>query len=303
MGGLNVKIKKIISTIMCVVLVTALSGCEFVDTAVEEAKKDSEWTKENNAFTDGAGAGNDSTESVSNKREVGETASFTVEDGSMDVTVTDWGSVWSDYHEQNIVYFNAEFNNTGTTAISITPGLFSVYADDYAVELAYTESDVLQTTSLDAGRKAKGKIYAVADADNVGTIEVQLANTVWTLKDGASAGTVDVDLPLDLMADDNQIDNLSGAYSSLFSASTMDFSLESSSVGYADIYLADDLDSPYANNSYSGEISEVQNNVYVLQSGEDTVIISFYSEATDEEKTVYGMVYVNGDTVDCYYLD
>jgi hypothetical protein len=83
----------------------------------------------------------------------------------------------------------------------------------------------------------------------------------------------------------------------------MDFSLESSSVGYADIYLADDLDSPYANNSYSGEISEVQNNVYVLRSGEDTVIISFYSEATDEEKTVYGMVYVNGDTVDCYYLD
>ena len=194
----------------------SLCGCDFVDNAVDDMKKDREWAIENNAFTDGNGSGkknsdeNDSSSDNqtvdqpkesddSNELKVGETTTFTVDqgekEGEIELTILNWGSVWSDNYAQNIIWFDTEFNNVGENPVSISAALFAVYADDYSVDLSYLESDGLQTTSLDSGRKAKGRVYAVVDANSVNSIEVQVSSAVWVLQriDTSEPNSVETD--------------------------------------------------------------------------------------------------------------
>ena len=188
--------KKIALLLTCIITLSSLSACSFVDNVVDDMKKDYKFTKENNALTDG-NKGLDipfleskepENENSTNELETGDTASFTVEeDGTMDVTITEWGTYWDDLKEENIIYFDVEFNNTGSTEIAVGPSLFSVYADDYSAELTYAESDMLQATSVHGGRKAHGRVYADVNADSVSKLEVQLAETVWALKDNKNS--------------------------------------------------------------------------------------------------------------------
>jgi hypothetical protein len=100
---------------------------------------------------------------------------------------------------------------------------------------------------------------------------------------------------------------VAGLYYGLASNSTLDISMysspEDSAVGNVDIYLADDMvedRTPYAGNSYSGEITEIQPNVYQLLCGDDIVIISFFTANDDGDGDVFSRVYVNGDSADSF---
>lgn len=208
--------KKIIMIFISASFIMSLCGCGFIDEAVDDMKKDREWAIENNAFTDGNGSGkkssdeNDSSSDNqivdqpqksddSDELKVGETTTFTVDqgdkEGEIELTILNWGSIWSDNYEQNIIWFDTEFNNVGENPVSISAALFAVYADDYSVDLSYLESDGLQTTSLDSGRKAKGRVYAVVDSNSVNSIEVQVSSAVWVLQriDTSEPNSVETD--------------------------------------------------------------------------------------------------------------
>ena len=111
------RLKRIALLLTCVFTISSLSACGFVDGVVDDAKKQYEFTKENNALTDG-NSGVDipffdnqkSGEAATrNELKVGDTASFSVEDeGSMDVTITDWGISKNELTGKDTIYFAVE---------------------------------------------------------------------------------------------------------------------------------------------------------------------------------------------------
>lgn len=315
------RLKRIALLLTCVFTISSLSACGFVDGVVEETKKDIEFTKENDALTDGNSGvelptfDNQKSDEATARSElkIGETASFSVEeDGSMDVTVTDWGTSKNELTGKDTIYFAVEFKNTGSSAVGIAPAIFSVYADDYSVELSYSADDVLQATSLDGGRKASGRVYAEVNADSVEKLEVQLANTVWVLKgaesteSGASEGentadtgvTSNTDIPEVVLSDKEDLGNIAGMYWNFADDSNIEINLysspEGSVVGNATVYYSE---SP----AYTGEIEKVATNIYHLSLDGADIYFGFYTETTGDEKALRMQLVINGNEEDWYY--
>lgn len=110
------RLKRIALLLTCVFTISSLSACGFVDGVVEETKKDIEFTKENDALTDGNSGvelptfDNQKSDEVATRNElkVGDTASFSVEDeGSMDViTFSSWKEYAKNVIEKDISKWN-----------------------------------------------------------------------------------------------------------------------------------------------------------------------------------------------------
>jgi len=194
-GGEVMRLKKKVLLLICILAMSSLSACEFIDDVEEMGKKDMEWAKENHAFTDGRSGVDISLfdeeksdeETIRDELKIGDTASFSIGDegGTVDVTISNWGVGWDDFTEKDLIYFEVEMKNTGSNAIKISPNIFSVYADNCVVDTTL-KSDSMSVSSLDSGRKASGKVYAVVNVDSVERLEVQIDNTVWVLKGSES---------------------------------------------------------------------------------------------------------------------
>lgn len=322
------RLKRIALLLTCIFALSSLNACSFVDSVVDDMKKDYKFTKENNALTDGnkgidipfLESKESEDENSINELKTGDTASFTVEeDGTMDVTITEWGTYWDDLKEENIIYFDVEFNNTGSTEIAVGPSLFSVYADDYSTELTYTELDMLQTTSVHGGRKAQGRVYADVNADSVSKLEVQLAETVWVLKDNKNSDnteseeevsgkampentepeneTSDTGIPENLIYGEEDIGNIAGMYWDYTATSNIELSMYSSpeenAVGNVKVYYS-------GTPTYTGEIEQVATNVYHLGLDGADIYFGFYTETQGDEKAMKMHMVINGSEEDWY---
>lgn len=336
------RLRRIALLLTCVFTVSSLNACSSASNVEEEKNSDYEVTKENSASSDentevdipvSDSQGSEDTDL--NKLKIGETASFTVEeDGTMDVTITDWGISWNDMKEENTIYFDVEFENTGSTKIEIGPSMFSVYADDYSTELSYLELDVLQTTSLHGGRKARGKVYATVNADSVDKIEVQIAKTVWVLKDGKNseniesvgeaastdmpentepenetASTVepentesenetsDTGIPENLIYGEEDLGNIAGMYWDYTATSNVELSMYSSPEENA----VGNVKVYYSGTlTYTGEIEQVATNVYHLGLDGADIYFGFYTETQGDEKAMKMHMVINGSEEDWY---
>lgn len=322
------RLKRIALLLICIFALLSLNACSFVDSVVDDMKKDYKFTKENNALTDGnkgldipfLESKESEDENSINELKTGDTASFTVEeDGTMDVTITEWGTYWDDLKEENIIYFDVEFNNTGSTEIAVGPSFFSVYADDYSTELMYTELDMLQTTSVHGGRKAHGRVYADVNADSVSKLEVQLAETVWVLKDNKNSDnteseeevsgkampentepeneTSDTGIPENLIYGEEDIGNIAGMYWDYTATSNIELSMYSSpeenAVGNVEVYYS-------GTPTYTGEIEQVATNVYHLGLDGADIYFGFYTETQGDEKAMKMHMVINGSEEDWY---
>lgn len=335
--------KKIALLLTCIITLSSLSACSFADNVVDDMKKDYKFTKENNALTDGnkgldipfLESKESEDENSTNELETGDTASFTVEeDGTMDVTITEWGTYWDDLKEENIIYFDVEFNNTGSTEIAVGPSLFSVYADDYSTELTYAESDMLQATSVHGGRKAHGRVYADVNADSVSKLEVQLAETVWVLKDNKNSDntesegeisdenksenteqekettstavpenteseneTSDTGIPENLIYGEEDLGNIAGMYWDYTATSNVELSMYSSPEENA----VGNVKVYYSGTlTYTGEIEQVVANVYHLGLDGADIYFGFYTETQGDEKAMKMHMVINGSEEDWY---
>ena len=210
--------KKMLTILIGAVVIANLAGCDLSDDASDESNPATEWTKDsdttggesgtdensnsgNDADSDsqeksGSQADSESEDENSNilrTNKVGESSIFVVgeDENEVEVTLSNWGVIWNDLYEQKLIFFDVEFNNIGENSVDVSPGLFTVYADDYAVEIIYAPDDSMQPTTLSSGRKAKGRVYALLDPDSANSIEVQVAKTVWVLKNDSETNSAD----------------------------------------------------------------------------------------------------------------
>ena len=180
--------KKCIVGISVFLLCALLGGCGFVEEVVEDVQEDIEWAQEHNAYTDGnkpdLGFGKDDEEDNKNTEkkvlQVGDSRSFENEDTTLEITVTETGSVYSSFYDQQVVYFAYTIENTGNKR-STVGNYFSAYNDDIVLEEEYAEEDSFMTATIDPGRKCNAKTYLLISPNEVGRLEVEIDNVVWLL--------------------------------------------------------------------------------------------------------------------------
>lgn len=194
--------KRISYLLLSILLITTLNGCSFIDDLKQNIIEDMEWTKENGAGGEyyneeiadavldelkGSDTEND-TESSNTATDahiynVGDQVTFT---SGISVTVTNWGSGYDSLFSMNYIYFDVEIANNGSESFTMSSTLFSVYADNYVMDITYTQKDSMGITTIDPGRMANGRIYVEGSPDTVQNLEIQLGDTIWVLKGNVS---------------------------------------------------------------------------------------------------------------------
>lgn len=304
---MKTKTKVIILAVCVFGVLLLIRGPEAFEMAKQGAIDQMEWTKEHNAGGENYNEeladevlemlkGEEATESRKIYG-VGETVTF---ESGISVTITEWGTKYNHYHGQTISYIDVEFENNGTEACSISPGMLSVYADDYAMDITYMEDDASNTVAIDVGRRAGLRIYAVVDPRQVEKLEAQLGNAVWVLKeywDGVNIDITDwnIKIPQSMMAGSELLENISGYYEGVQEDTALSISMFSSPegnvLGNAEIYVN--------GIKFEGKLVEVATNIYVfIYDADDVVLLGFYCEDTELGTCIKAQIYSDGEKID-----
>lgn len=243
--------KKMVIMVAIGMMMAILGGCTVVDETIKDAKKDMEWTDDHAARTDGNDAGNSTASAIPDeginedankdannggiervKHQIGDTVTLETEDGAqMEVTLTDWGYDSNTFTNEKLLYVGYEIKNVGNVSFTISNAIFNIYADDYNVEQSYSASSDMSVASaeLSAGRKVAGRVYGNIDPDSVETIDLEIGDVIFAIKDGnvlidSLAATPNTEIPSDMVRDESfEIDPLeiAGEYVGLESDSIM----------------------------------------------------------------------------------
>lgn len=286
--------KKVALGLIMSLSLTSLCGCSAAENFVNQVEKDKEWAEENNAFTDGqnpyASSDKDSsaedkstkTDSVNkpdsdSKYSIGDIVSMTSENSdSMDISLTDWGTIWDEFKERNIIYITYSIENTGDTIFTVGNGFFNVYVDDYSVEQDYAQEDVIVSTDLSAGRKATGKIYLDIDSETVGSIEVECGDSVFVIKEPGNVEIADSAPEDNVYVHDEGITDMdiAGHYEGAL-GSDLSISIYSDPEGDA-IGSIDMVDS--YGTTYQCELIKIEDGYYQLDLSDEELYLSPYYE-------------------------
>lgn len=204
---------------LCVMMGTALlNGCSSLE---EKAREQMEWTEKNHARTDGKSAqevlddtigdiiGNPDyssqstadTNTTSKQYGIGDTVKMKNDTTKIEVTLTDWGTVYDSLSNRILMYVSYSVANTGNDSIYVSNSMFNVYADDFSVEQAYYNDDIPSDADLSPGRKLSGRFYAKTNPEYAYNIEVECGDVVFVLKDVKMNQT-----PADTAALENYLD-------------------------------------------------------------------------------------------------
>lgn len=209
--GIKVRKQNIVVLSMIGVLLTG--GCSSVVEEMEErASEQAEWTEKNHARTDGKSQqevledtigdfigdpnftfGEQAEKTVTGgKYKIGETVKMKNDTTKIDLTLTEWGTVYDTLSEEILTYVSFSVTNTGEGNVYVYNDMFNVYADDYSAK--YTswfddDSNTPFSADLSPGRKFNGTFYLQLDPDDVSNIEVELGDVVFVVKDETTQET------------------------------------------------------------------------------------------------------------------
>ena len=263
---------------------------------------------------EGSGSQSQTQEASDARHQIGESVAFVTDNGGeISVIFTDWGSKF-DGIDKTVLFVSYTIENVGKESVSVGPGLFDVYADDYSIAKTSVlgGTDDSHYVDLSAGRKTDGTFYADINPENADVIEVECGGSVFVLKDvsmvGSSATALDennlgdVSIPSDIKVDDSSIepDMLSGSYGGMMGQSTLSLSIYSSQeegetgIGNAEIYVEG------GQYSYHGQIAGVAINVYEVaaDAGEEVLLAA----STSDDGTIMLQLYVNGQLIEEYCM-
>ena len=189
--------KKIMKILIVGVMCVSLAGCgNMTNTSTGS-------NAENSVVTPSP----EPTKKETQKYKVGDVMYFAGDGIKYSVTIKKWGtsmdgSLMDLYSWKVYTYFNYEIENIGDNeAIINDDSIFSVYADDYAVETKWNE-DTKIAEKLAPGRKITGKIYANFNADNAKNVELQVHDSIVLIKDENTEGQQED-------SEDNEVDSTS----------------------------------------------------------------------------------------------
>lgn len=229
--------KKIMKILITGVICVSLAGCgDMTNTSTGS-------NAENSVVTPSP----EPTKKETQKYKVGDVMYFAGDGIKYSVTIKKWGtsmdgSLMDLYSWKVYTYFNYEIENIGDNeAIINDDSIFSVYADDYAVETKWNE-DTKIAEKLAPGRKITGKIYANFNADNAKNVELQVHDSIVLIKDENTEGQQED-------SENNEVD----------STSTPDTTTD-----YEDSSSDDD--------SYEGALSEDEDVHYILQNSSNRLL-------------------------------
>lgn len=244
--------KKIVILIAMGMIMAAISGCAVVDESTRdvnnnaestnEAEENTEPTSEYDAENSIASKTLDEESVQSAKYQVGDTVAFETTSGAqIEVTITDWGYDSNVYTDERLLYVEYEIKNVGNISVTVSNALFNIYADDYVVQQSFSASSDMAVASaeLSGGRKVAGRVYGDINPDSVGTIDLEVGDAVFAIKDGNtstndSVEASDVEISSDMVREDfREIDPLeiAGEYVGLESDSIMKLNIYSSPEG------------------------------------------------------------------------
>lgn len=136
--------------------------------------------------------------------QIGDTVSFKLGNCYVDITMTEWGKVFSSLSDNVVVYVDYIVENIGKQTVTFTDSYFELYGDGYKVsDTSGDESIMLENIS--SGRKLRAKAYFDMNPDNYAVIELQCADAVFLLK--GDEGTTVKENNITYDEDDNLYDN------------------------------------------------------------------------------------------------
>lgn len=261
------------------------------------------------SITDNENNNSTSTLEMSDNRfQVGEAAILkTSNSNRISVTVTDWGTTkgYADgVPDKPVLYVKYMIENIGEETVYVGNHLFEVYADNYNVNettvLGENKVGEVVACDLSSGRKIEGVLYNEINPEDASVIEVECGEAVFVLKDTTfnKVDLSDTDVPSDMKVDSNAIEvsELSGYYGGTLGQSYISISIYSSpediAVGNAEVYVEG------GQYSYTGEICELETNVYKLANVGENVLMGFYTQ-NDE---IMIQLYVDGQFIEEYSM-
>lgn len=235
------------------------------------------------------------------KLAIGETRNLEFLDGisegaSIDVTITEWGTVVDD-SQGELVYIHYEIKNVSDITCTIGNDMFDVYVDNYMVEQVlptYIDTYIINA-SLSPDRQAEGDIFLKIDPDAVSNIEVECGPAVWIIKEPTEIITSS-DIPEGIIRNEQPMDSfyLAGRYETTsgdVAELNMYTSFETEVVGKASITIN--------GATMSGELIPIDTNVYQILSSDGTV--SLLGVSSDESQPCLDL-YIDGNHIEYYNL-
>lgn len=298
--------KKLAGVIIVGLVMNVLAGCssteDIQESAISEESEvvESDATEEAEEETTAEEDASiiESSNSSSGKYTLGETVGLESYSGeaagaTIDVTLTEWGTVYEDFVGV-LTYIHYEIKNTGSTGITVGNGMFDVYADNYNVEQYTSMDDVVYSAEISGGRQVGGTIYVELNPDTVSNIEVECGNVVWVIKE-PTAVIDDSAIPADMWRDAEAISygDVAGKYDSIggvYAAMSMYSSIEDEYIGNIEIQ---------GNGEAVGQLVEVATNVYqVITTDGSVVLLGIYM---DNENPGFDL-YIDGQHVDYFIM-
>ena len=322
--------KLIVGMLMASVL--CICGCgnaeELVENQIEAAKEQIEWAEEHDARTNGESAEERlednlgiTTEDIENVVEaveeigsvsasesggtysIGETVPMYVEwdggHGEYNLTITGWEAIYNSAYGETNIGITYTVENTGEANIFVGDSMFAIYADDYAVEESYMEDNMPSSADLSSGRKFDGILYGKINPENASNIELECGDVVFVLKESAqpettvsNSGTGIIPDALTYSTDAIPYMDIAGSYSGIKASCSLSMysSFDGEAVGVISINDA--------TTTYSGEIIELQTNVYQVLSEDGKTIIFGVSGTSIDDMDMHLFI----DGVDFGYL-
>lgn len=255
---MGIKVRKQNIVVLGIIGVLLTGGCSSVVEEMEErASEQAEWTEKNHARTDGKSQeevledtigdligdpnysiGEQAKKvSTGGKYKIGETVKMENDITKIDLTLTEWGTVYDTLSEEILTYVSFSVTNTGEGNVYVYDEMFNVYADDYSAK--YTswfddDSNTPSSADLSPGRKFNGTFYLDLDPDDVNVIEAEYGDVVFVIKDESTQEAVQNNINTPLAdppkeADDAGMDiSTDGRYVAL--EDYLDFSLSAESM-------------------------------------------------------------------------
>lgn len=276
-----------------------------VDEAVADVLDEisDEINKDETESDDSSSVDNSQTNSSGDKIElaIGETKNLQFLDGisegaSIDVTITEWGTVVDDLQGE-LVYIHYGIKNVSDITCNVGNSMFDVYADNYMVEQIIPASinTYLTNATLSAGRQAEGDIFLNIDPEAVSNIEVECGPAVWIIKKPTEVITKS-DIPEGIIKGEEPMDSivLAGRYETDFgdvAELNMYSSFETEAVGNASVSIN--------GSTISGELIPIDTNVYQIITSDGTVALLGVSS---EESQPCLDLYIDGNHIEYYHL-
>ena len=238
--------------------------------------------------------------------QIGEAVTCVTEDGGrMSITIKNYGRTFDQLTSKQLLYVDYEIENVGDQSVSVGNGMFSIYADDYAVEQSSLGDKAVLSEDVVPGKKVAARLYGSIDPKSADKIEVIAGNVTFAIKgEGVSLEAAERRLLREdqvsyVSADIEPITNIAGTYKCITkllesekkSTATVNVypSPEDSRVGDVEINVP-----VYGNYYYKGEFVEIKTNVYQLLDQVEPVIISFTTNMSQEKQI---RIYENGKDI------